>query len=184
MTDPADGDTGSAKKVRTGLVKWFDPARGFGFITDDDGGPDILLHANVLRDFGQGAVANQARIQVTIIPTMRGFQADRVLAITPPPCDIAAAIPELGDHSPESIAALALMPARVKWFDRHKGFGFANLFGREGDVFLHAEVLRRSGFADLAPGEAIAMRVVTGRRGLMAAEVLAWEHATGQIDPT
>ena len=36
-----------------GLVKWFDPTKGFGFVVPDSGGPDILLHANVLRNFGQ-----------------------------------------------------------------------------------------------------------------------------------
>ena len=68
-------------------------------------------------------------------------------------------------------------PARVKWFDKGKGFGFANVFGRSEDVFLHIEVLRQSGLSDLQPGEALAMRVIDGKRGRMAAEVLAWEAA-------
>ena len=37
----------------TGSVKWFDPVKGFGFVVSDTGGPDILLHVNVLRNFGQ-----------------------------------------------------------------------------------------------------------------------------------
>lgn len=37
-----------------GHVKWFDPTKGFGFIVPEDGGKDVLLHANVLRNFGQG----------------------------------------------------------------------------------------------------------------------------------
>ncbi len=36
-----------------GKVKWFDAAKGYGFILADDGGPDILLHANVLRNFAK-----------------------------------------------------------------------------------------------------------------------------------
>jgi CspA family cold shock protein len=65
----------------------------------------------------------------------------------------------------------------VKWFDKGKGFGFANVFGRDEDVFLHVEVLRQSGLADLQPGEALAMRVIDGKRGRMAVEVQAWEAA-------
>lgn len=65
--------------------------------------------------------------------------------------------------------------ARIKWFDKAKGFGFANVFGRPEDVFVHMDVLRQSGLSDLAPGEAIAMRVIDGKRGSMAAEVHAWE---------
>ena len=75
------------------------------------------------------------------------------------------------------IADAPLEAARVKWFDKGKGFGFANVFGRGEDVFLHIEVLRRSGLADLQPGEALAMRVIDGKRGRMAAQVLAWEAA-------
>lgn len=179
MTNGADmqATDAAAEPERTGLVKWFDPARGFGFVVDDQGGPDILLHANVLRDFGQSAVAEGTRLRVTVVPTARGLQAAQVLAIVPPEGAGVACIPELSGHSPETIAALAVQPARVKWFDRHKGFGFANLFGQPGDVFLHVEVLRHCGFADLVTGEAVALRVIDGRRGLMAAEVLAWDRA-------
>lgn len=173
----SDSEDAAGAQVREGLVKWFDAARGFGFIVDDGGGPDILLHANVLRDFGQGAVADGTRMRVTVTPTRRGMQAAQVLAITPPPCEAGSLIPELAGLGTDSIAALPLQPARVKWFDRQKGFGFANLFGQPGDVFLHAEVLRHSGFADLGPGEAVALRVVAGRRGLMAAEVVVWDRA-------
>jgi CspA family cold shock protein len=82
----------------------------------------------------------------------------------------------------EDAADAPLEPGRVKWFDKGKGFGFANIFGRNDDVFLHAEVLRRSGLSDLQPGEALAMRVIDGKRGQMAAEVHAWEAALSSKD--
>ncbi|MEY8838549.1 cold-shock protein, partial [Cribrihabitans sp. XS_ASV171] len=43
-----------------GHVKWFDPAKGYGFVVADTGGDDILLHVNVLRNFGQSSVADGA----------------------------------------------------------------------------------------------------------------------------
>ena len=82
---------------------------------------------------------------------------------------------EYHDIPVEELNLVPLVPARVKWFDKGKGFGFANVFGRPEDVFLHIEVLRLSGLADLQPGEALALRVIDGERGRMAAEVLAWE---------
>ncbi|MGE4327377.1 MAG: cold-shock protein [Pseudodonghicola sp.] len=160
-----------------GQVKWFDPAKGYGFVVSDQGGPDILLHVNVLRNFGQSSVADGSRIEVVIHQTERGVQAVEVVSITPP---VRAEGPVLSDFShldPEELQGYPLEPARVKWFDKAKGFGFANVFGRDEDVFLHIEVLRQSGLADLQPGEALAMRVIDGRRGRMAAEVLAWEAA-------
>ncbi len=158
-----------------GRVKWFDPVKGFGFIVDDDRGPDILLHANVLRNFGQGSIADQARIRVKVQKTPRGAQAVEVLTIAPPEGESVAQIEDLGDNTTEDIASLPLEPARVKWFEKTKGFGFANVFERSGDVFIHMEVLRRSGLADLSPGEAVCLRVIEGKRGQMAAQVLAWD---------
>ena len=173
MTDEDD----KALQVLRGLVKWFDPVKGFGFIVSEEAGADILLHANVLRNFGQGSVADGAGITVRVQRTGRGVQAVEVLEIEPPPM---AAMPA-GEDGPAlpaaEVLALPLEPARVKWFDKSKGFGFANIFGRPEDVFIHVEVLRGSGFADLAAGEAVCLRIVEGKRGRMAVQVVSWEIA-------
>ncbi|MCV3272376.1 cold-shock protein [Roseobacter sinensis] len=161
----------------TGLVKWFDPVKGFGFVVADAGGPDILLHVNVLRNFGQSSVADGARVELKVQKTERGVQATQVLALMPPQAGESVGLSDIAALDPAIVAAAPLEPARVKWFDKGKGFGFANVFGRREDIFLHMEVLRRSGLSDLAPGEALALRVIEGKRGHMAAEVFAWEAA-------
>lgn len=160
-----------------GSVKWFDPVKGFGFVVADTGGPDILLHANVLRNFGQNSIADGARIELSAQITERGVQALEVLAIEPPVNTGEPALADFEDIDPAIIAAATLEPARVKWFDKSKGFGFANVYGKDDDVFVHIEVLRRSGFADLQPGEAVAIKVIDGKRGRMATEVCSWESA-------
>lgn len=172
-------DDGSLKLV-TGLVKWFDPTKGYGFILDEDGGTDILLHANVLRNFGRSSVADQSRVQVLVQHTQRGVQAAEVIAIDPPASDGLPPIADLDIEIIEHLDSLPLRPARVKWFDKSKGFGFANIFGHPDDVFIHIEVLRHSGFADLVIGEAVGVRVVEGPRGLMAAQISAWN--SGLVD--
>lgn len=165
--------------VVQGQVKWFDPAKGYGFVVSDAGGDDILLHVNVLRNFGQSSVADGSRVEVVTQRTNRGVQAVEVLGITPPARGSGPALEDFAELDGEAIRCAPLEPARVKWFDKGKGFGFANVFGRPDDVFLHIEVLRQSGLADLQPGEALAMRVIEGRRGRMAVEVQAWEAAAG-----
>jgi CspA family cold shock protein len=158
-------------------VKWFDPVKGFGFVLADEGGPDILLHANVLRNFGQSSIADRAGVELDVQQTSRGRQAVQVLAIEPPDDMDQSGLADLEEIDPELIRAAPLEPARVKWFDKGKGFGFANTFGSAEDVFLHIEVLRRSGLADVQPGEALAIRVIDGKRGRMATEVCGWEMA-------
>lgn len=172
-------EEGSLRLV-TGLVKWFDPSKGYGFVLDDEGGTDILLHANVLRNFGRSSVADQSRVRVMVQHTKRGVQAAEVISIEPPPTDGQPPIADLDIDVIEHMDSLPLRPARVKWFDKSKGFGFANIFGHADDVFIHIEVLRHSGFADLAIGEAICLRVVEGPRGLMAAQISAWDNALPQ----
>lgn len=168
-------DNERALPRKRGHVKWFDPAKGFGFIVAVDGGPDILLHINALRNFGQSSVSDRAGIEVSVQQTERGLQAVEVFEITPP-------VPQPGEPGAHAAhvfdaetLALPLEPARVKWFDKAKGFGFANVFNRPEDVFVHMEVLRRSGFADLQAGEGIALRVVEGERGRMAVMIAAWD---------
>ena len=175
MQEMTDAENDGARV--TGTVKWFDPSKGFGFVVADAGGPDILLHVNVLRNFGQSSVADGARIEVAVQNTDRGVQAVEVISIAPPEDDGAPVLSDFADMDSDVVAAAPLEPGRVKWFDKGKGFGFANVFARADDVFLHVEVLRRSGLSDLQPGEALALRVVDGKRGKMAAEVHAWEVA-------
>lgn len=158
-----------------GVVKWFDPDRGFGFIVCDQLDGDVLLHANVLRNFGQSSVADGAQVSIVVARTDRGLQANEVLTIDVPDGE---AVPASG--APEELDSIDLMTVplvagRVKWFDRIKGFGFANVWGQKEDVFIHIEVLRRSGLAELQPGEAIALRVTEGRRGAMAVQVCSWD---------
>jgi cold shock protein len=170
-------DEDKAVRVVHGRVKWFDVGKGFGFIVADDGGPDILLHANVLRNFGQSSVADGAGIEVSVQQTQRGAQAVEVHGIEPPEGIGPGGGDEAPGHPAVDPATQPLVPARVKWFDKVKGFGFANVFGSTEDVFIHIEVLRASGFADLQPGEAVCLRIVEGKRGRMATQVGSWEAA-------
>ena len=175
MTDEFESQD---REVLRGHVKWFDPAKGFGFVVAEAGGPDILLHANVLRNFGQSSVADGAGIEILAQATKRGMQAVEVLAIEPP-ADGGEGREAMMDDPVDLEHAGPLEPARVKWFDKGKGFGFANVFGKPDDVFIHVEVLRRSGFSDLQPGEAVGLRAVDGARGRMAVVIAAWDTALG-----
>jgi CspA family cold shock protein len=169
-------DVSEARPVR-GRVKWFDPAKGYGFVISEEIGPDILLHANVLRNFGQGSISEGVEVSLTVQQTDRGVQAVEVLEITVPLTTTEHPEQWPEEFSAQDLTEQELQPGRVKWFDKAKGFGFANVFGDSDDVFIHVDVLRRSGFADLQSGEAVGLKIIKGRRGRMAIQVAAWEAA-------
>ena len=138
-----------------GHVKWFDTTKGYGFVVSSDGEGDILLHGNVLRMFGFTSVAEGAEIVLQVQTTDRGRQAVEVVDIVP-----SAGPPVPVPPGPE--AAGPLEPARVKWFDRVKGFGFVNIYGRPEDVFLHMETLRQYGYGEVVAGDVLAVRITAG----------------------
>jgi cold shock protein len=168
---------GNSGTVR-GQVKWFDTAKGFGFIVAEDCTSDILLHANVLRAYGRNSIAGNTAVIVSVQKTDRGSQATEILSIETP--DQETGLQALKDILGEEIEVdedAPLLAARVKWFDRGKGFGFVNVFGQSEDVFVHMEVLHSCGLTELQPGEAVCIRTAKGPRGQMAWDVRVWDQA-------
>ena len=154
----------------TGVIKWFDVSKGYGFILPDNGLPDILLHVTCLRRDGFHAAYEGARVVVEVLQRPRGLQAFRVLSMDESTAIHPAQMPPPRTHVTVT-ASGGFERAQVKWFNRLRGFGFLTRGEGTPDIFVHMETLRRFGIAELRPGQFVLVRFGPGPKGLMATEV-------------
>ena len=153
-----------------GVIKWFDVAKGYGFIIPDNGMADVLLHVTVLRRDGYQTAYEGARVVCEVLARPKGLQAFRVISMDESTAIHPAQMPPprtQGTVTPTS----GLERAQVKWFNRLRGFGFLTRGEGTPDIFVHMETLRRFGMTELRPGQFLLVRFGPGPKGLMAAEV-------------
>ena len=153
----------------SGSIKWFDVAKGYGFVVPDGGGNDILLHVTILRRDGFQTAPEGARIVCEALTRSKGMQVFRVISLDESTATHPAMHP--ARTHVQVVPTSGYEIAIVTWFNRVRGFGFLTRGQGTEDIFVHMETLRKFGLAELKPGDSLLVRFGPGSKGLMAAEV-------------
>ncbi len=66
--------------METGTVKWFNDAKGFGFITPDAGGDDLFAHFSEIKAEGLKSLQENQRVSFNVTTGPKGKQAANILA--------------------------------------------------------------------------------------------------------
>ena len=64
-----------------GTIKWFDNKKGFGFIAQDEGGPDVFVHFSCIEGDGFKTLAEGDRVQFEVVNSDKGLKAANVARV-------------------------------------------------------------------------------------------------------
>ncbi|MEU9086012.1 cold-shock protein [Streptomyces sp. NPDC048357] len=68
--------------MATGIVKWFNSEKGFGFIQQDDGGPDVFVHFSAITTTGFKSLEENQKVQYDVTQGPKGPQAEQVVPLS------------------------------------------------------------------------------------------------------
>ena len=164
----------------TGVVKFFNGQKGFGFVVRDDGGEDVFVHISAVEQAGLTGLAEGQQLGFTLVD--RGGKVSATdLKIEGEPLPVTDRGPPRepraggfgapgGDRGgPQRQLTGERASGTVKFFNGMKGFGFIQRDDGQPDAFVHISAVERAGMAALNEGDRLDFELEVDRRGKYAA---------------
>ena len=170
----------------TARVKWFNPAKGFGFVLPENSDRDVFIHISVVNQAGYESLKEGTTLKCEIGNGNRGQEVKAILSV-----DESTAVegggfggggfgggggggkfgsrpqraPRNNFNDGEERTPVGEINGTVKWFNGQKGFGFISPQDGGKDIFVHFSVLRKSGLQSLDEGQQVRVKVVKSSKG-------------------
>jgi cold shock protein len=146
-----------------GVVKFFNPQKGFGFIVRDDGGEDVFVHISAVEQAGLTDLADGQPLEFTLVDRGGRISATN-LRIEGEPMAV-----ERAERGPQRQLTGEKAQGTVKFFNSMKGFGFIQRDDGQPDAFVHISAVERAGIPTLNEGDRLEFELEVDRRGKTAA---------------
>jgi len=146
-----------------GIVKFFNPQKGFGFIVRDDGGEDVFVHISAVEQAGLTDLADGQPLEFTLVDRGGRISATN-LRIEGEPMAV-----ERAERGPQRQLTGEKASGTVKFFNAMKGFGFIQRDDGQPDAFVHISAVERAGMPTLNEGDRLEFELEVDRRGKYAA---------------
>jgi len=167
-----------------GVVKFFNPQKGFGFIVRDDGGEDVFVHISAVEQAGLTDLADGQPLEFTLVDRggrisatnlrIDGEPMEVVRTGAPPAREGGFGGAPGGDRGgPQRQLTGEKASGTVKFFNAMKGFGFISRDDGQPDAFVHISAVERAGMPTLNEGDRLEFEIEVDRRGKYAAVNLA-----------
>lgn len=147
-------------------LKWFNAAKGFGFVIPEDNPVDAFLHITQLQRIGMHGLGEGAVILCAVDHGDKGATVTRVAEVITPgnlPADML-------QYDPEN-NSLSTTKGIVKWYKPDKGFGFITPDDGMKDIFIHKTCLDRENIQELYAGQRVRISFKTAPKGREATSV-------------
>lgn len=167
----------------TGVVKFFNGQKGFGFIVRDDGGEDVFVHISAVEQAGLTGLAEGQPLGFTLVDRGGRISAtDLKIDGEPMPVSDRGGAPAAGGAragagagGPQRQLTGEKATGTVKFFNAMKGFGFIQRDDGQPDAFVHISAVERAGMPTLNEGDRLSFELEVDRRGKYAAVNLSSE---------
>ncbi|HXH53779.1 MAG TPA: cold-shock protein [Sphingomicrobium sp.] len=154
-----------------GVVKFFNPQKGFGFIVREDGGEDVFVHISAVEQAGLSDLADGQPLEFTLVDRGGRISATN-LKIDGDPLPVergGGGSAGAGAGGPQRQLTGEKASGTVKFFNSMKGFGFIQRDDGQPDAFVHISAVERAGMPTLNEGDRLEFEIEVDRRGKYAA---------------